>query len=177
MSRRPVDQLEAGQRFYTKQFPGLDTEYFGALWHLFTVGHLLSTELEAIARKSGVSFADLDLMGTLAVDQQRSMRATDIASALYVSEAVISTRVQRLMAAGMLERRRSKADRRAFELILTDLGREVLARALVEIEREAKIVRFFRRLAAEDRGHLLRILGSIHQSYDREFAGAPYFND
>lgn len=177
MPRRPVEQLDAGQRFYTKQFPGLDTEYFGALWHLFTLGHLVGIDLDTIARQHDVSFADLDLLGTLAMDEQRALRATDIASALYVSDAVISTRVQRLLGAGLLERRRSGADRRAFELILTDRGREVLGEAIVRIESDAKIVRFFRRLSPEDRAHLLRILGSLHQMYDREFAGTPYFED
>lgn len=177
MPRKPVDQISAGQRFFTKQFPGMDTEYFGALWHLFTVGHLVATDLDGIARRKGVSFADLDLLGIVAMDEQRALRATDIASALYVSDAVISTRVQRLRAAGLLERRRSGGDQRAFELSLTPAAHELLADAIALIEGDAKIVRFYRRLSDEDRAHLRRILGLLHGMYDREFAGTPYFSD
>jgi DNA-binding MarR family transcriptional regulator len=153
--------------------PHLDDAHFGALWHLFTVGHLITTDLDAIARRHDCSFADLDLMGTLAIDEDRDMRATDLASTLYLSNAVISTRVARLERLGLVERRRA-GDRRAYALRLTGAGRALVEQVIVEIARDAKIARFFRDLAPEDQLSLVRILGELHQRFDREFIGGPY---
>lgn len=105
------------------------------------------------------------------------MRATDLASTLYVSNAVISTRVARLEQARLLERRPNDDDRRAFDLVVTGKGRRLIEEAIAQIAREAKIVRFFRELAAEDQAALVRILGVLHQRFDREFVGAPYTDD
>jgi len=177
MPRKPVDQLNAGRRFYAELLPDLDVTHFGALWHLFTVGHLVATDLDAIARPIGCSFADLDFLGTLAIDERRTMRATDLASTLYVSNAVISTRIARLVKDGLIERQRSGEDKRAFDLRLTDKGRAVIEQAIHRVAREAKIVRFFRQLAPDDQQALVRILGDLHQRFDREFEGGPYSDD
>lgn len=177
MPRKPVDQLNAGRAFYARLLPGIEVDHFAALWHMFTLGHLVATDLDGIARDIGCSFADLDFLGTLAIDERKAMRATDIASALYVSDAVISTRIARLVKDGLIERRRSDSDRRAFDLRLTDRGHAMLEQAIRLIARQAKIVRFFRQLAPEDREALVRILGDLHQRFDREYEGGPYRDD
>lgn len=177
MPRKPVDQLNAGQSFYASRMPGMDVAHFGPLWHLFTVGHLVTTDLDGIAAKLGCSFADLDLLGTLAIEQAAPHRATDLASTLYVSNAVISTRVARLEKQGLLERRRNPEDRRAFDLELTPKGRTLVEQAIVDIATHSKIVRFFRQLSPEDQQTLGRLLGDLHQRFDREYPGGPYSDE
>jgi DNA-binding MarR family transcriptional regulator len=177
MPRKPLDQLDAGRTYYAEHLPEVGVEHFGALWHLFTVGHLVTTDLNSIARRYDCSFADFDLLGTLAIEKRKSVRATDLASTLYVSNAVVSTRVARLEQAGLLERRPNDEDRRAFDLVLTDKGRRLIEEAIAEIARDAKIVRFFRELSPEDQAALVRILGLLHQRFDREFIGGPYTDD
>lgn len=177
MPRKPVDQLKVGRSFYARQIPDLNVEHFGPLWHFFTVGHLVSTDLDGIARKLGYSFADLDFLGTLAIDERTALRATDLASSLYVSNAVISNRISRLEKDGLIERRRNSDDRRAFDLILTDKGRVLIEQAIVEIAGQSKLVRYFRQLSEEDQQALARILGDLHQRFDREFVGGAYTDD
>lgn len=177
MPRKPVDQLNAGRSFYARQMPGLNVEHFGPLWHFFTLGHLVSTDLDAIARKLGYSFADLDFLGTLAIEERTALRATDLASSLYVSNAVISNRIARLEKDGMIERHRNPDDRRAFDLVLTGPGRTLIEQAIVEIAGQSKLVRFFRQLSEEDQQALTRILGDLHQRFDREFLGGAYTED
>lgn len=174
MPRKPVDQLNAGRAYYAGHLPGLDVEYFAPLWHLFTVGHLVTTDLDAIARKFGCSFADFDLLGTLAMEEHKGLRATDLASTLYVSNAVVSTRIARLEKGGLLQRRKIVSDQRAFHLVVTEKGRALIDEAIVEIARNAKIVRFFQDLEPDDRAALARLLGYLHKRFDREFIGGPY---
>ncbi|MGF7150203.1 DNA-binding MarR family transcriptional regulator [Sphingomonas zeicaulis] len=170
MPRKLTERVAAGRAYYARRLPGVDGAHFAALWHLFTVGHLVATDLDAIARRDDCSFSDLDLMGTLALDEEGAMRATDLASALYVSNAVVSIRVARLMRKGLIARERG-ADRRAFVLRLTDAGRALIERAIGDIARDAKIARFFRELQPADREALVRILGVLHQRFDREHIG------
>jgi len=139
MPRRPVDQLNAGERFYSREFPELDVGHFGALWHLFKVGHLVTTDLDRVARRLGHSFADFDLLGTLAIEENSGMRATDLALTLCISDAVVSERVARLEQEGLLSRRRSEADKRAYDLILTPRGRDLVVEAIALITGEAHI--------------------------------------
>lgn len=174
MPRKPVDQLNAGRSFYARRMPDMESEHFGPLWHFFTVGHLVTTDLDSIAGKLGYSFADLDLLGTLAIDQDAPHRATDLASTLYVSNAVISTRIARLGKDGLLERRHNPEDRRVFDLFLTPKGRALVERAIVDIAAQSKLVRFFRQLGPADQQTLSRLLGDLHQRFDREFMGGPY---
>lgn len=177
MPRKPVDQLNVGRSFYARQMPGLNVDHFGPLWHFFTVGHLVSNDLDAIARKLGYSFSDLDFLGTLAIDERTALRATDLASQLYVSNAVISGRIARLEKDGLVERHRNPDDRRAFDLLLTEKGRLLIEQAIVEIAEKSKLVRFFHQLSPEDQQALARILGDLHQRFDREFIGGPYQQD
>lgn len=177
MARKPVDQLNKGRDYFAARLPDVAVDHFGALWHLYTLGHLVATDLDSVARKLGYSFADLDLMGTLAVDSGKPMLACELASALYVSNAVISVRVARLVEQGVIARRPSPADGRAQLLTLTDKGHHILEQAIAAIGDAAKIARFFRLLDPDDQRALLRILGDIHQRFDREFYGTPYRDD
>jgi len=177
MPRKPIDQLNAGRSFYARRMPDMESGHFGPLWHFFTVGHLVTTDLDAIAGKLGYSFADLDLLGTLAIEQAAPHRATDLASTLYVSNAVISTRIARLEKDGLLERHRNSSDRRVHDLSLTAKGRAVVEQAIGDIATQSKLVRFFRQLSPADQETLGRLLGDLHQRFDREYIGGPYSAD
>ena len=177
MPKKPIDELEAGRDYYARLLPQLDVKYFATMWHLFTVGHLVATDLDQIARTLGYSIADILLLGSLGRDRSRALRATDLTSILHVSNAVLSIRLVRLEKAGLLTRDRSNADRRAFELQLTDKGRKVIADAILLIAREAKIVRIFRRLRPADKAVFSRILGDMHEKLDRDFIGVPHSDD
>lgn len=177
MVRKPVDQLKAGRSFYARQMPGLDSGHFGTLWHFFTVGHLVTTDLDAIARTLGYSFADLDLLGTLAIEERQALRATDLASTLYVSNAVVSTRIARLEKDGLVERHRNPRDSRSFDLQLTAKGRDLIQQAIVVIAEQSKLVRYFGQFSAADQETLARLLGDLHQRFDREYVGGAYRDD
>src|SRR5690606_39254500 len=113
MARSPTQELEFGRAFYADILPELDTGYFAAMWHLFTVGHLIATDLDRIAQRHGFSIADLHLMGSLRIERAQPLRATDLAMTLHVSNAVMSSRVERLAKAGFLTRIPNRADGRA----------------------------------------------------------------
>lgn len=173
MPLSPTQELEFGRAFYADILPELDTGYFAAMWHLFTVGHLIAADLDRIAHRHGFSIADLHLMGSLRIERPQALRATDLAMTLHVSNAVLSSRVERLAKTGFLTRTPNPNDRRAFDLSLTDKGRKAVENAIVDIGASAHIVHRFRTMDADDRASLSRLAGELHEKLDRDFVSAP----
>jgi DNA-binding MarR family transcriptional regulator len=172
VARPPVEELEAGAAFYSEIAPDLDVSHFGAMWHTFTVGHMVATDLDRVARRHGVSIADLHVLGTLRIERKERLRATDLALTLHVSNAALSARIAKLESKGLLIRAPSPADRRAFELQLTPAGAALAEAAIGDISRNAAFIRYFRRLTVADRAALGRIMGELHNLLDRDFVPA-----
>jgi len=166
MSRRPVQQQEAASAFYA----GLDAEvgHHAAMWHTYKVGQLMATDHDRICRRYGLSMSDLHLLGAARMEAATQRRATDLAKMLYVSHAVLSTRVAKLERKGLLTRIPSATDRRAYELKLTPAGLKVIDAAIEEVSKSSHFVRCYRRLSAQDQSALGRIMGELHNLLDRE---------
>ena len=172
MSRAPVDDLKLGNDFYARVLPDVNNSHFAPMWHIFSVGHLVAVDLDRIARRFGLSFADIHLLGTVRIDHDTPLRATDLTRTLHVSNAVLSTRVQKLADAGLLVRERIAADRRAFTLTLTARGAETVDAAIRAVASDARIARHLQKLSPEDRDAITRLMGGLHQLLDREFIAA-----
>ncbi|MFK7831361.1 MAG: MarR family winged helix-turn-helix transcriptional regulator [Congregibacter sp.] len=69
------------------------------------------------------------LMVLRAVHEQQVLTASEIAKAVSVSQATITTILTGLEGRGLLQRERSSLDRRRVHVSLTDAGREVLSEA------------------------------------------------
>ncbi|CAN7313324.1 MarR family transcriptional regulator [Phenylobacterium sp. LjRoot219] len=170
---RPAEEAESGRATYAEIAPDVDVSHSATMWHLLSLGHLVATDLDRIARRHGLSMADLMLLGGLRVRHPQSLRATDLAHMLRVSNAVLTTRVARLERAGLLHREPDPSDRRAFGLTVSADGVATVDAAIADISRDGQVARWHRRLAAEDRAAVARILGDLHDLMDRDFVAAP----
>lgn len=166
-SRRPIEELATALAHYASL--GHDVRHFSALWHTFNVGHMLVTNLNRICREYDLSSADLNLLGALGVDQDKPLRASDLAITLQVSNAALSSRIDKLARKGLLIRSPDSADRRSFTLLITPQGAQTVESAHAAITRDAHFVREFHRLSAEDQAALNRIMGTLHAELDRDF--------
>ena len=79
----------------------------------------------AIARTSGLTHAQMLVLHALSGSGQEL--PSDIARRLGVSQATVTTQIDRLEARGLIRRERRQADRRTVWVILTDAGRQLLA--------------------------------------------------
>ncbi len=79
-------------------------------------------------REIGLSVPQCDVLTTLTEQEGVSQQA--LAQRLYVTKGNISGLLDRLESAGLVERRSTAADRRQYEIHLTDSGRDAAHRAI-----------------------------------------------
>ena len=79
-------------------------------------------------RMVGVSIPQCDVLTTLS--EQEGVNQQELAKRLYVTKGNISGLLDRLAAAGFVERRSLASDRRQYSIYLTDAGRAMAGRAI-----------------------------------------------
>ena len=174
MKNSPLEAVETGMTFYGQILPQVDVRKLVPMWHVFTLGHIVSIDLDRISRRFGLSIADVHLLGTVRIERPRPIRAVDLAATLNVSQAALSTRIDRLAKAGLLHKQRQDGDRRAFVLVLTGEGRRIADASVEAFVKDAHMVRALDQLSEDDRAALTRIVGSLHRELDRVIAaGVP----
>ena len=105
--------------------PGLDT------WRTFLQAHAtVIRRLEADLEADGqVSLADLDVLFHLANAHGRHLRMSELADTVLLSRSGMTRRIDRLEAAGLVQRHECTADRRGAFAGITDAGLERLLNA------------------------------------------------
>jgi DNA-binding MarR family transcriptional regulator len=136
--------------------PRLDT--FGAFLRAHSLlVRRMDEELQAV---HGLSLAEYDALFQLASAPGRRLRMSVLAERVLLSRSGITRLVDRLLAAGMVERSACVTDARGAEAALTNVGLERLRRAsgthLLDIERY-----FLAAMDEDERAVVGRVLGRI----------------
>jgi DNA-binding MarR family transcriptional regulator len=98
--------------------------------------------------------------------------ATDIAEALAVHLSSASRTVDRLVAAGLLDRRESAEDRRRLDLTPTSEGTRLLHEVMADRRRELRV--YLDRMSPADRDHLARGMAALASVADETPGRAPF---
>ncbi|WP_349371864.1 MarR family transcriptional regulator [Salinarimonas sp.] len=114
----------------------------------------LSNGIAAELRGLGLSIPQFDVLSTLT--EREGITQGELAQRLYVTKGNVSGLIDRLVEAGLVERRAIPGDRRSHALHLTRHGAEQ-AQAGIAAQR-AFVARTLGRLPSEDVGELDRIL-------------------
>ncbi len=136
----------------------------GTLIALRRVLRAIDGNARAIARASGLTPAQMLVLHALAERGQELPR--DIARKLGVSQATVTTQIDRLEARGLVRRERGQADRRMVWVILTDAGRRVLAEAPDPLY--GRFAERFARLADWEQAMLLASAERLARMFDAE---------
>ncbi|MDM8084923.1 MarR family transcriptional regulator [Cellulomonas cellasea] len=161
-----VDRGEAGeagdrvariQAEWRRERPDLDVAPQGVIGRLHRLAAHLTAELVAVYERHGLGEGEFDVLAALRRAGAPYERApVDLARHTMVTTGAMTKRVDRLVAAGLVERRAADGDGRRRIVALTPAGLEVIDAAFAEHMRNER--RLVEQLSAADRAALEPIL-------------------
>lgn len=117
------------------------------VWFRFIrLNRRVSAAIGAELREIGLSIPQFDVLSTLT--EREGLTQQDLAARLYVTKGNVSGLIDRLVEAGLVERRASPGDRRSHALHLTQTGAALASRGIAA--QEAYVARTLGRLRPED---------------------------
>lgn len=151
------DRVALIQQAWERERPDLDVSPTAVIGRLNRLSALITEELVAVYRQYGLGEGDFDVLATLRRAGAPFERAPgDLADHTMVTSGAMTKRVDRLVAAGLVTRRRSEADGRARVVALTEAGRELIDRAFAHHMQNER--RLLEPLSAQERTQLEALL-------------------
>ena len=132
------------------------------------VSRMRRTAYDQLMKPMGVTRAQWWVLAHLS--RHDGMVQTELADALEVGKASLGSLVERLAAAGFVERRAVPGDRRAKRVCLAKPGHLLLER-MAEAERSLN-EQILGALSAADRGAMIRALSAVKQALSRQLGAS-----
>jgi DNA-binding MarR family transcriptional regulator len=118
---------------WRRERPDLALEAMGIIGRLGRLMAHVGRAVDAELRRHGLSTAEFDVLATLRRGGPPfEAKPTDLARSLMLSPAGMTSRLDRLEAAGHVERRMDPDDRRSYLVRLTSGGRALVDRAVTD---------------------------------------------
>ncbi|MFI6291135.1 MarR family winged helix-turn-helix transcriptional regulator [Nonomuraea sp. NPDC050790] len=151
-----MDAFDGILAAWQRERPDLDLSPIGVFGRLAGVARLVEAAVEEVFARHGLRQGEFDVLAAL----RRSgppyrLIPSELAAVLMMSRAGMTNRLDRLEAAGLVERTLDPADRRSFRITLTEEGRRVIDETLTE--HAATLARLAAGLSPEDTASLDRI--------------------
>ena len=138
------------------------------VWFRFVrLNRRVTGAMAGVLRGFGLSIPQFDLISTLG--EREGLSQQELAQRLYVTKGNVSGLVDRLVEAGLVERRPLAGDRRSHALHLTAEGRRLAAAGLDA--QAAYVARTLGRLPGADLAALERVVLAWREEARREEAG------
>jgi DNA-binding MarR family transcriptional regulator len=128
------------------------------------VSQASSERFAALAARHGLHPMHLPLL--LVLDAEGPMSQQELGHQLGIDPSTMVARMDVLEQGGLVERRRSAEDRRAYEIVLTPAGRRTLRAMRADAAKHAD--RFFRALSPREREQLNRLLLKLAATVDED---------
>lgn len=136
-----TDRITAIQHEWRRERPDLDPAPQAVIGRLHRVAALVSTRLDTVFARFGLSDPEFDLLATLRRAGAPYERAAgELAAHTMVTAGGLTKRVDRLIARGLVERDAASDDGRRRHVRLTAAGVELIDRAIEEHLRNEKAI-------------------------------------
>ncbi|HEY0690723.1 MAG TPA: MarR family transcriptional regulator [Kribbella sp.] len=146
---------------WAAEWPGLDVSPQGLVGRISRLSRFLERGLVDTFETFRLNGGEFDVLATLRrrAGREEAVTPTSLADALMLSSAAMTNRIDRLVEAGLVTRERDDADRRAVFVRLSDTGRQLIDRALVEhLKTEAEMINVLTPAEQKTLARLLRKL-------------------
>lgn len=152
------DHVDRMRREWANARPDLDTEPIEVMARITRIGTRALHQLDRALEPRGVSRAEFDLLCVLARND-RPLRTSEVTAVTMLSGASTTKQVDRLVRAGLVQRRAFERDGRVVLLDLTEAGRELVDQELPD--RIGRDARFLDGLDEDERKTLAALLRRI----------------
>ncbi|WP_116110546.1 MarR family winged helix-turn-helix transcriptional regulator [Amycolatopsis ruanii] len=159
-NEQPADAVDAAVEAWQRERPDLDLDAIAVAGRLGRVGLLLGPAQETVFTSFGLQRGEFDVLAALRRSgAPYTLTPSQLSATLMLTRAGMTNRLDRLEAAGLVERTLDPADRRSFRVRLTDQGYATVDDAMTA--HTANVTRLLSALDQEQLGTLdglLRIL-------------------
>ncbi|MFC3450088.1 MarR family winged helix-turn-helix transcriptional regulator [Amycolatopsis speibonae] len=160
---RNVDAIDEVVGAWRRERPELDLAAIGVAGRLGRVTMLTAPMVEAVFARHGLKQGEFDVLAALRRSgKPYTLIPSELSATLMMSRAGMTSRIDRLESAGLVERALDPEDRRSFRVTLTERGFEVVDAAMTE--HTANVAKLLSPLGGDldvlD-GALRRLLGSL----------------
>ncbi|RNG28257.1 MarR family transcriptional regulator [Streptomyces botrytidirepellens] len=157
---RHTDAVDEVLAQWQRERPDLDLVTMGVFGRLGQLSLLLAPALDEVFTRHGLQSGEFDVLAALRRSgPPYTLIPSVLAKTLMLSRAGMTNRLDRLEAAGLVERTLDPADRRSFRVSLTDRGYEVVDAAVTD--HVANENRLLASLTPEERETLHRALRGL----------------
>jgi DNA-binding MarR family transcriptional regulator len=122
------DPIELAHRNWVQAGWGEAADGMALVTSIMRVQQLYLGRIETLLRPHGLTFARFEVLRLLAFTRRGVLPVGKIGERLQVHPASVTNAVQRLVEAGLVERRQNPADGRSVLAEITPGGREIVAR-------------------------------------------------
>jgi DNA-binding MarR family transcriptional regulator len=157
MSEDAIDRI-VGE--WTRERPDLDVSPTHVLQRITRLYLLQSASFAEIFARFGLTFGEYEVLAALARSgQPYRLNPGQLASALVLSSGAVTNRIDRVEAAGLVERLADPGDRRGTLVGLTAKGRKLVDQAVrAHLANEERLLAA---LSTSERGQLTRLLRKL----------------
>lgn len=126
-----MDRVDVILQEWARERPDIDTSAQALIGRLHRLGDLLQAELDVVFAEFGLGSGDFDMLATLRrAGAPYERTPSQLAESTMITSGAATKRVDRLEAAGLLERRADPDDARGRRVRLTRKGLRLIDRAL-----------------------------------------------
>ncbi|RZS37504.1 DNA-binding MarR family transcriptional regulator [Herbihabitans rhizosphaerae] len=127
----PADHVDDMIREWAASAPNLDVSALEVVGRLLLAAETLQGAIVAALRPLGLSYGDFDVLSTLLRrGDPDGVNPRDLARSALITSGAMTARVDRLHAAGLVDRVHDETDRRQVRIRLTAKGTRLTARAV-----------------------------------------------
>jgi DNA-binding MarR family transcriptional regulator len=150
---------------WARERPDLELGPMAIIGRLGRIHALAGRSIEAVFAEHGLSIGEFDVLAALRrAGEPFAAKPIDLARTMMLTPAGVTNRVDRLEAAGLVERESDPTDRRVSRVVLTAAGRKVVDAAVTDhVGNEARLLQ---PLTGRERDALDSILRKLLAQFD-----------
>lgn len=157
---KPRDHVDAWQADWQAQGVDLDRDALGVVLRVQALARRFEEQVAACLDAFGLAWWQYDVLSALRRQgPPYALGASELAAAGELTSGALTTRIDRLVEAGLVERRRGETDRRRVQVRLTKRGLALVDRAARARFEAAEAA--LAGLSAADRRRLNRLLRGV----------------